>query len=205
MCSWNEDWDDVDFTTRASIKARQGVAMTMTEEATVLDPETKQPVPRDGETIGEIALRSNTIMKGYLKNLDATAQSFDGGYFSSGDLAVMHPNGYIEVKDRLKDIIISGGENISSVEVENALHRHPEVAIAAVVAKPDEKWGEVPCAFVELKDGATVTAEELMTFSREHLPGFKIPKQVVFGEIPKTATGKLQKFELRGKIKRGEV
>ena len=205
MCSWSEDWDDVDFATRASIKARQGVAMTMTEEATVLDPETKQPVPRDGATIGEIALRSNTIMKGYLKNPDATAQSFDGGYFSSGDLAVMHPNGYIEVKDRLKDIIISGGENISSVEVENALHRHPEVAIAAVVAKPDEKWGEVPCAFVELKEGATVTAEELMTFSREHLPGFKIPKQVVFGEIPKTATGKLQKFELRGKIKRGEI
>ena len=201
----NNDWDDVDFATRAGIKARQGVGMTMTEDATVLDPETREPVPMDGETIGEIALRSNTIMKGYLKNPEATSESFAGGYFRSGDLAVMHPNGYIEVKDRLKDIIISGGENISSVEVENALHRHPDVAIAAVVAKPDDKWGEVPCAFVELKDGASVTAEALISFSREHLPGFKIPKHIVFGEIPKTATGKLQKFELRDRIKRGEA
>ena len=205
MCKWNDDWNDADFSTRSNIKARQGVAMTMTEDAIVLDQETRQPVPCDGETIGEIALRSNTVMKGYLKNPEATAESFAGGYFRSGDLAVMHENGYIEIKDRLKDIIISGGENISSVEVENALHRHPEVAIAAVVAKPDEKWGEVPCAFVELKDGASVTAEELMTFSREHLPGFKIPKHVVFCEIPKTATGKLQKFELRAMIKNGEV
>ena len=144
-------------------------------------------------------------MKGYLKNPEATEAAFKDGYFRSGDLAVMHPAGYIEVRDRLKDIIISGGENISSVEIENALHRHPAVAIAAVVARPDPRWGETPCAFVELKSGQDVTEEELITFSRQHLAGFKIPKKVVFGEIPKTATGKLQKFTLRERIKAGEV
>jgi fatty-acyl-CoA synthase len=205
ICSWNDDWNDLDFSTRASLKARQGVAMTLTESIAVLDAETGKPVPRDGETIGEIGIQSNTIMKGYLKNPDATAAAFVDGYFRSGDLAVMHPNGYVEIKDRLKDIIISGGENISSVEIEGVLHRHEAVAIAAVVAKPDYKWGEVPCAFVELKPGASVTEDELIAFTRDHLAGFKRPKQVVFGTIPKTATGKLQKFELRQMVKDGKV
>ncbi|HCV62866.1 MAG TPA: acyl-CoA synthetase, partial [Alphaproteobacteria bacterium] len=188
MSIWQGKWDDEDFATRAKLKARQGVPLTITEDAAVLDTETGKPVPRDGETIGEIALRGNTVMKGYLKNPEATEAAFKDGYFRSGDLAVMHPDGYIEVRDRLKDIIISGGENISSVEIENALHRHPAVAIAAVVARPDPRWGETPCAFVELKSGQDVTEEELITFSRQHLAGFKIPKKVVFGEIPKTAT-----------------
>lgn len=205
MSIWQGKWDDEDFATRAKLKARQGVPLTITEDAAVLDTETGKPVPRDGETIGEIALRGNTVMKGYLKNPEATEAAFKDGYFRSGDLAVMHPDGYIEVRDRLKDIIISGGENISSVEIENALHRHPAVAIAAVVARPDPRWGETPCAFVELKSGQDVTEEELITFSRQHLAGFKIPKKVVFGEIPKTATGKLQKFTLRERIKAGEV
>ena len=205
MCVWNEDWDEVDFSTRATIKARQGVAMTLTESIVVLDDETGQHVPRDGETIGEIGIQSNTIMKGYLKNPKATEQAFINGYFRSGDLAVMHPDGYVEIKDRLKDIIISGGENISSVEIEGVLHRHDAVAIAAVVAKPDDKWGEVPCAFVELKPGASVTEDELIEFTRQHLAGFKRPKQVVFGTIPKTATGKLQKFKLRQMVKEGKV
>ncbi len=205
MSIWQGKWDDEDFATRAKLKARQGVSLTITEDAAVLDTETGKPVPRDGETIGEIALRGNTVMKGYLKNPEATEAAFKDGYFRSGDLAVMHPDGYIEVRDRLKDIIISGGENISSVEIENALHRHPAVAIAAVVARPDPRWGETPCAFVELKSGQDVTEEELITFSRQHLAGFKIPKKVVFGEIPKTATGKLQKFTLRERIKAGEV
>ncbi len=205
MSIWQGKWDDEDFATRAKLKARQGVPLTITEDAAVLDTATGKPVPRDGETIGEIALRGNTVMKGYLKNPEATEAAFKDGYFRSGDLAVMHPDGYIEVRDRLKDIIISGGENISSVEIENALHRHPAVAIAAVVARPDPRWGETPCAFVELKSGQDVTEEELITFSRQHLAGFKIPKKVVFGEIPKTATGKLQKFTLRERIKAGEV
>ena len=202
---WQEEWDNVDFSTRASLKARQGVAFSITEDAAVLDTGTGQPVPRDGETIGELALRGNVVMKGYLKNPDATEAAFKNGYFLSGDLAVMHPDGYIEVRDRLKDVIISGGENISSVEVESALHRHPAVALAAVVARPDEKWGETPCAFVELKDGQSVGEEELIAFCREHLARFKIPKKVLFGEIPKTATGKLQKFVLRERIKNGEI
>lgn len=205
MCVWNEDWDDVDMAMRASLKARQGVAMTLTESLIVFDPETGQALPRDGETIGEIGIKSNTIMKGYLKNPEATKDAFINGYFKSGDLAVMHPNGYVEIKDRLKDIIISGGENISSVEIEGVLHRHEAVAIAAVVAKPDDKWGEVPCAFVELKPGMSVTEDDLIAFSREHLAGFKRPKQIVFMTIPKTATGKLQKFELRQMIKDGAV
>ncbi|MCE2517007.1 MAG: AMP-binding protein [Alphaproteobacteria bacterium] len=205
MCVWNSDWDDEDFASRAVLKARQGVGMTLTQRITVIDPETGAEVPSDGETIGEIGIQSNTIMKGYLKNPEATKEAFINGYFRSGDLAVMHPNGYVEIKDRLKDIIISGGENISSVEIEGALHRHPAVAIAAVVAKPDDKWGEVPCAFVELKPGGEVTEDELINFSREHLAGFKRPKQIVFMTIPKTATGKLQKFELRRMVKDGEV
>jgi fatty-acyl-CoA synthase len=157
-------------------------------------------VPEDGETIGELVMRGNTVMKGYLKNPDATAKAFDNGWFHSEDLAVMHPNGYVQIKDRLKDIIISGGENISSVEIEGTLHRHPAVSLAAVVAMPDDKWGEVPCAFVELKDGASATEDEIIDFCREHLAGFKRPKHVVFGELPKTATGKIQKFELRASL-----
>ena len=202
---WQDQWDEVDFSTRATLKARQGVGFSITEDAIVVDQETGEPVPRDGETIGEIVIRGNTVMKGYLKNPEANEAAFKDGYFHSGDLAVMHPDGYIEIRDRLKDIIISGGENISSVEIEGVLHRHPAVAFAAVVARPDEKWGETPCAFIELKEGRKATEEELAGFCREHLAGFKIPKTVVFCEIPKTATGKLQKFVLRERIRNGEV
>ena len=197
MCSWNSDWDDLDFSEKATIKARQGAAMVHTDSLRIVSLETGQDVPADGETMGEIWIRGNTIMKGYLKDPDATAATLSEGWLRSGDLGVMHPGGYMEVKDRLKDIIISGGENISSVEIESVLHRHPAVALAAVVAKKDEKWGEVPCAFVELKDGMTVTEDEIIAFARSHLAGFKRPKHVVFGTLPKTATGKIQKFELR--------
>jgi fatty-acyl-CoA synthase len=154
-------------------------------------------VPRDGETLGEVMFRGNVVMRGYLKNKASTEKSFSGGWFHSGDLGVMHPDGYIQLKDRSKDIIISGGENISSIEVEDALYRHPAVQAAAVVAKPDEKWGETPCAFVELKPGATVTAEELIAWCRQHLAGYKCPRYLVFTELPKTSTGKIQKFRLR--------
>ena len=197
MCSWNSDWDDLDFSEKAAIKARQGAAMVHTDSLRIVSLETGQDVPADGETMGEIWIRGNTIMKGYLKDPDATAATLSEGWLRSGDLGVMHPGGYMEVKDRLKDIIISGGENISSVEIESVLHRHPAVALAAVVAKKDEKWGEVPCAFVELKDGMTATEDEIIAFARGHLAGFKRPKHVVFGTLPKTATGKIQKFELR--------
>ncbi len=200
MCSWNTQWDDLDTSDRSMIKARTGAAMVMMEDMRVVDTETMQDVPDDGETIGEIVMRGNSTMKGYLKNPEATAEAFEGGWFRTGDLAVMHPNGYAQVKDRLKDIIISGGENISSVEIEGALHRHPAVALAAVVAKPDDKWGEVPCAFVELKPDMSATEEEVIQFCRDHLAGFKRPKQVIFGELPKTATGKIQKFELRKQL-----
>ena len=195
---WQGDlWDQLPFDEQATLKARQGVTMPMNEEICVIDQETGQPVPRDGETMGEILIRGNTIMKGYLKNPDATAEAFDQGWYHSGDIAVCHPDGYVEVKDRLKDIIISGGENISSVEVEGVLHKHPSVALAAVVARPDEKWGEHPAAFIELKPDASATADEIIAFCRDQLAGFKRPKTVVFGELPKTATGKIQKFELR--------
>ncbi len=205
ICAWNSDWDGVDIAARATLKARQGVAMSLTQSIVVIDGDSGKHVPWDGATIGEIGIQSNTIMKGYLKNPDATRAAFENGYFKSGDLAVMHPDGYIEIKDRLKDIIISGGENISSVEIESALHRHPAVAIAAVVAKSDDKWGEVPCAFVELKPETAVTEEALIDFTRAHLAGYKRPKQIIFMTIPKTATGKLQKFELRNMVKQGKV
>ncbi|MEM7243676.1 MAG: AMP-binding protein [Pseudomonadota bacterium] len=195
MCSWNHDWDTVDVAQRSMLKAKQGAGMVHTE-VMVADKE-GHPVPQDGQTIGEILIRGHTVMKGYLKNPEASAEAFAGGWFHSGDLAVWDETGYVAIKDRLKDIIISGGENVSSVEVEGVLHRHPAVALAAVVAKPDEKWGEVPCAFVELKDGVEAEAEEIIAFCREHLAGFKTPKDVLFGELPKTATGKIQKFELR--------
>ena len=197
MCSWNNDWNSYDFATKADLKARQGAAMVHTDSLRIVSLETGEDVPADGQTMGEIWIRGNTIMKGYLKDKDATDDTLSKGWLRSGDLGVMHAGGYMEVKDRLKDIIISGGENISSVEIESVLHRHPAVALAAVVAKKDEKWGEVPCAFIELKEGATATEDEIIAFAREHLAGFKRPKHVIFGTLPKTATGKIQKFELR--------
>ena len=197
MCSWNNDWNSYDFATKADLKARQGAAMVHTDSLRIVSLETGEDVPADGQTMGEIWIRGNTIMKGYLKDKDATDDTLSKGWLRSGDLGVMHAGGYMEVKDRLKDIIISGGENISSVEIESVLHRHPAVALAAVVAKKDEKWGEVPCAFIELKEGASATEDEIIAFAREHLAGFKRPKHVIFGTLPKTATGKIQKFELR--------
>jgi fatty-acyl-CoA synthase len=196
-CLWQPwAWDDLPQEDRAAIKARTGVAMPFMEEVTVLDGDLNH-APCDGESLGEVAHRGNGVMKGYYRNPEATAAAFRGGWFHSGDLAFRTPDGYIKIADRAKDIIISGGENVSSVEVENALAHHPAVALAAVVAKPDEKWGEVPCAFVELKEGAQATEEELIAFVRSRLAGFKTPKRVVFRELPKTSTGKVQKFELR--------
>ncbi len=196
-CLWRSRWDDHPDEERYAIKARTGVLMPMMDEAVVLDPETHKPAPHDSITQGEIMIRGHTVMKGYLKNPEATREAFRDGYFHSGDIAVQHPDTYLQIMDRSKDIIISGGENVSSVEVENALAKHPAVSLCAVVAKPDEKWGEVPCAFVELKPGASATEQELISFVRERLAGFKTPKRVVFEELPKTSTGKIQKFELR--------
>ena len=195
-CDWRAEWDELPRAKRAELKARQGVRMPMMEAARVLSADGKA-TPADGQTLGEIVLTGNTVMKGYYKNPQATDAAFRGGWFHSGDLAVAHPDGYMEIKDRLKDIIISGGENISSIEVESVLYKHPAVAAAAVVAKPDAKWGETPCAFVELKPGKSATADEIIQFCREHLSGFKRPKHVVFMELPKTSTGKIQKFQLR--------
>jgi len=197
VCPKHEDWDQVDIGERARLNARQGVRYHLQQGARVMDPETLQPVPWDGETMGEIMFRGNITMKGYLKNAQATQEAFAGGWFHTGDLAVQYPDGYIKIKDRSKDIIISGGENISSIEVEDVLYRHPDVLAAAVVARPDPKWGETPCAFVELKPGAATKAEDIVAHCRKHLAGFKVPKAVVFGELPKTSTGKIQKFELR--------
>jgi fatty-acyl-CoA synthase len=197
VCDKQEAWSSLPIEERARLNARQGVAYPLQEAITVLDPETMQPVPADGETMGEIFFRGNIVMKGYLKNPAATAEAFAGGWFHTGDLAVMHPDGYVKIKDRSKDIIISGGENISSVEVEDVLYRHPAVLVAAVVARPDAKWGEVPCAFVELRDGASATAEEIIAHCRSQMARFKVPKDVVFMELPKTSTGKIQKFVLR--------
>jgi fatty-acyl-CoA synthase len=194
---WNARWDSLASADRAARKARQGVRYAALEALVILDPETMKPVPADGATLGEVMFRGNIVMKGYLKNRKATEQAFDGGWFHSGDLGVMHPDGYIQLKDRSKDIIISGGENISSIEVEDRLYKHPAVGAAAVVARPDEKWGETPCAFIELKPGATATAEELIAWCRDGLAHFKCPRHVFFAEIPKTSTGKIQKFRLR--------
>jgi len=199
VCVKHDEWKDIDIGERARLNARQGVRYHMQEAVTVMDPETMQPVPADGETMGEIMFRGNITMKGYLKNPKATQEAFEGGWFHSGDLAVMYPDGYVKIKDRSKDIIISGGENISSIEVEDVLYRHPAVLAAAVVAKPDAKWGETPCAFLEVKPDANVTAEDIVAHCKKHLAGFKIPRAVVFGELPKTSTGKIQKFELRKK------
>ena len=201
-CAWNEEWEDLPEEQRSERKSYQGVRYPHTEVVAVLDPATLQPVPADGTTMGEIMIRGNTVMKGYYKNEEATQEVMREGWFHSGDLAVIHPNGYIQVKDRSKDIIISGGENISSVEIENIVTKHPAVSLAAVVARPDEKWGETPCAFIELAEGQQVDEEELKTFCREHLAGFKMPKTFVFQTLPKTSTGKIQKFELREAVKR---
>ena len=194
---WKREWDDRPATEQAALKARQGVRYVALEDLAVLDPQTMQPVPADGETLGEVMFRGNVVMKGYLKNPEATAEAFAGGWFHSGDLGVMHEDGYIQLKDRSKDIIISGGENISSIEVEDVLFKHRDVMAAAVVARPDDKWGETPCAFVELRPGASVGAEEIIEFCRERLARFKVPRHVVFTELPKTSTGKIQKFVLR--------
>ena len=196
-CYWeSEKWSELEGEQRAAIKARQGIAFPMMEHITVMD-QSMSDVPKDGKAQGEIMIRGNSVMKGYFKNKEATKEAFEGGYFHSGDIAVHHPDSYIQIADRAKDIIISGGENVSSVEVEGCLMSHPAVSLCAVVAKPDEKWGEVPCAFIELLDGASATEEELIKFSREKLAGFKTPKKIIFQELPKTSTGKIQKFELR--------
>jgi fatty-acyl-CoA synthase len=202
LCQWQDEWSALDLSGRAAKMARQGVAMPTQEEVAVLQVDSSEPVPADGKTLGEIALRGNTVMKGYFRNPKATEEVFKDGWFRSGDLAVMHADGYIEIKDRAKDIIISGGENISTLEVEEVLYRHPQVMEAAVVAKPDEKWGETPCAFVTLKPGAgDVAAADIVRWCREHLAGFKVPRYVVFTELPKTSTGKIQKFVLRERAK----
>ncbi len=205
VCAWHEEWNELPPDEQARLKARQGVRYTMLEELVVADPETLEPVPKDGETIGEIMFRGNVVMKGYLNNPTASAEAFKGGYFHSGDLAVCHPDGYVEIKDRSKDVIISGGENISSIEVENALYRHPAVLEAAVAAMPDPKWGEVPCAFVTLQaDAEAVSEQDIIDFCRDNMANFKAPKKVVFGELPKTATGKIQKFRLRERAKQSD-
>lgn len=197
LCAWQPQWNERPVEERAALKARQGVKYQVQEEFFVANPETLEPVPADGETIGELMYRGNIVMKGYLKNRQATNAAFEGGYFRTGDLGVTHPDGYVEIRDRSKDIIISGGENISSIEVEGVLYRHPAVLEAAVVAKPDEKWGETPCAFVTLKPGATASDKELMEFCRDNMAHFKCPSTLVFTELPKTSTGKIRKFVLR--------
>jgi len=202
VCSWHDAWDELSMVEQAEMKSRQGVRYPMLEELLVVDPETMQAVPRDGETIGEIMFRGNIVMKGYLKNPAATQEAFDGGYFHSGDLAVCHGDGYIEIKDRSKDIIISGGENISTIEIEKTLYRHPAILEAAVTAMPDEKWGETPCAFVTLHANAEASEQEIIDYCRANMARFKAPRKVVFGSLPKTSTGKIQKFELRERARK---
>jgi len=201
VCAWHDEWDALSDDERARLKSRQGVPYPVLEGLTVGDPDTLAPVPSDGVTMGEVFMRGNIVTKGYLKNPAATEEAFEGGWFHSGDLAVMHPDGYIEIKDRSKDIIISGGENISTIEVEDVLYRHPAVLEAAVVAKPDPNWGETPCAFVTLKDGAQAEPAEIIAFCRGHMAHFKAPRHVIFGPLPKTSTGKIQKFVLRERAK----
>lgn len=194
---WKGEWDQLSADDRATKKARQGVRYPALEDLTILDPETMTQVPADGETLGEVMFRGNIVMKGYLKNPDATDEAFSGGWFHSGDLGVLHPDGYLQLKDRSKDVIISGGENISSIEVEDVLYKHPDITAAAVVAKPDEKWGETPCAFIETREGSSLDAGQVIAFCRERMAAFKCPKHVVFTDLPKTSTGKIQKFRLR--------
>ena len=197
VCAWHPEWNDLSPDDRAGKKSRQGVGYTTLEDLAVLDPETMQPVPKDGATMGEVMFKGNIVMRGYLKNPAATEEAFAGGWFHSGDLGVWHEDSYIELKDRSKDIIISGGENISTIEVENVLYRHPDVVEAAVVGRPDEKWGETPCAFLLTKEGSDLTEEAVIEFCRENMARFKAPKNVIFGPLPKTSTGKVQKFKLR--------
>ena len=198
ICAWHDDWNEKTISEQAELKSRQGVNYHMLQGISVMDPDTMSPVPNDGETIGEVMFRGNVVMKGYLKNRQATNDALEGGWFHSGDLGVIHPDGYLQIKDRSKDIIISGGENISSIEVENVLYRHPDVLAAAVVAKPDDKWGETPCAFVELKNPDQPPSEQdIIDFCRDNIAHFKAPKTVIFGPLPKTSTGKIQKFKLR--------
>ncbi len=201
QCAWNDEWNNLGKNEKNEIKARQGVRYPNTEETVVMDPKTMKPVPKDGKTMGEIMIRGNIVMKGYYKDKEATEKAMADGWFHSGDLAVTHPNGYIKIQDRSKDIIISGGENISSIEIENTITKHPSVSLAAVVAKPDDKWGETPCAFVELIKNKSATEKEIIDFCRKTLAGFKLPKKVIFSDLPKTSTGKIQKFELRKKAK----
>jgi fatty-acyl-CoA synthase len=199
VCAWHDEWSLLPGAEQAALKARQGVGYAVLEDLMVADPDTLTPVPNDGQTMGEVMLRGNIVMKGYLKNKQATAEAFRGGWFHSGDLGVVHPDGYIELRDRAKDIIISGGENISTIEIESVLYRHPAVLEAAVVAQPDEKWGETPCAFVTLKENNNASEEEIIAFCRENMAHFKCPKTVIFGVLPKTSTGKVQKYVLREK------
>ena len=201
VCAWHDQWDDLPQADRATLKSRQGVPYAVQQGLMVADPETLEPVPRDGETMGEVFHRGNIVMKGYLKNPAATEDAFAGGWFHSGDLGVWHPDGYVELKDRSKDIIISGGENISSIEIEGTLYGHPAVLEAAVVARPDDTWGETPCAFVTLKDGAEASEDDVIAFCRDNMARFKVPKTVVFGPLPKTSTGKIQKFVLRERVR----
>jgi fatty-acyl-CoA synthase len=203
VCAWHDEWDERPPAERARLKARQGVTYPVLQGLTVADPASLAPVPADSATMGEIFMRGNIVMKGYLKNPGATEEAFAGGWFHSGDLGVMHQDGYIELKDRSKDIIISGGENISTIEVEDVLYRHPAVLEAAVVARPDPMWGETPCAFATLKPEAEASAEDIITFCRTHLAHFKAPRTVIFGPLPKTSTGKIQKFLLRERAKQG--
>ncbi|MGB0551867.1 MAG: acyl-CoA synthetase [Alphaproteobacteria bacterium] len=201
MCAWHDEWNDLPDEARAQKKARQGVPYHVLDDLMIADPVTMQPVPKDAETMGEVMMRGNIVMKGYLKNAPASTEAFANGWFHTGDLGVWHPDGYISLKDRSKDVIISGGENISTIEVEETLYKHPAILEAAVVGKPDNHWGETPCAFVVLKDGAEATADEIIAFCRDNMARFKVPKNIIFGELPKTSTGKVQKFVLRDKAK----
>ena len=206
MCAWQDEWNELSVEEQSKLRSMQGVKFPMMEGLTVMNPETMKEVKNDGEEIGEIMIKGNCVMKGYLKNKEETEKSMSGGWFHSGDLAVMHPNGYVQIKDRSKDIIISGGENVSSVEIENTLYKHPSVLFAAVVAKPDEKWGETPCAFIELKNqDDNVTEKDIISFCKETLAGFKCPKKVIFTELPKTSTGKILKYELREMAKNADA
>ena len=206
LCAWQDEWNELSVEEQSKLRSRQGVKFPMMDGLAIMNPETMEHVKNDGEEIGEIMIRGNCVMKGYLKNKEETDKAMAGGWFHSGDLAVMHPNGYIQIKDRSKDIIISGGENVSSVEIENTLYKHPSVLFAAVVAKPDEKWGETPCAFIELKDqNDSVSEGDIISFCKETLAGFKCPKKVVFTELPKTSTGKILKYELREMAKAADA
>jgi len=202
---WHQEWDSLDLAQQASLKARQGVRYLPLEALDVMDPDTMQSVPHDGKTIGEVMFKGNVVMKGYLKNKQATDESFKGGWFHSGDLGVIHADGYIQLKDRSKDIIISGGENISSIEIEEVLYKHPSVVAAAVVSMPDAKWGETPCAFVELNGEDSVSEADIVQWCRDNMASFKLPRKIIFENIPKTSTGKVQKFILRDRIRNNEV